>query len=64
LITDFGHASNLVASSRLQAEAQQQTALATEQDVLLATDRPFYRLLDAQNILEVAKATVAARGDV
>lgn len=64
LITDFGHTSALIASNRFQAEAQQQTALATEQDVLLATDQAFYRLLDAQSILEVAKATVAARSDV
>jgi outer membrane protein len=31
---------------------------------LLTTDQAFYRLLDAQSLLEVAKATVAARGDV
>lgn len=64
LITDFGHTSELVATNRLQAKAQKQTALATEQDVLLATDQAFYRLLDAQSILAVAKATVQARGDV
>ena len=64
LVTDFGHTPNLVASSRLQAEAQQQTELATQQDVLLATDQAFYKLVDAQSIFEVAKATVAARTDV
>jgi outer membrane protein len=64
LITDFGHSSELVATSRLQAKAQEQSAVATEQDVLLATDQAFYRLLDAQSILDVAKATVQARGDV
>jgi outer membrane protein len=64
LITDFGHTSALVATSRLQAKAQEQNALATEQDVLLAADQAFYRLLDAQSILDVAKATVQARGDV
>jgi outer membrane protein len=31
---------------------------------LLATDQAFYRLLNAQSLLDVAKATVAARGDV
>jgi outer membrane protein len=64
LITDFGHTRNLIASNKLQQKAQDQTALATEQDVLLATDEAFYRLLNAQALLDVAKATVAARGDV
>ena len=64
LLTDFGHTRNLVANSRLQAKAQQQNALATEQDVLIATDRAFYRLLDAQSLRDVAVATVKARGDV
>jgi len=64
LITDFGHTRNLVATSKLQQKAQDQSALATEQDVLLATDQAFYRLLNAQSLLDVAKATVAARGDV
>jgi len=64
LITDFGHSRNLVAASKLQQKAQDQSALATEQDILLATDQAFYRLLNAQSLLDVAKATVAARGDV
>jgi outer membrane protein len=64
LITDFGHTRDLVATNKLQQKAQDQTALATEQDVLLATDQAFFRLLDAQSLLDVAKATVAARGDV
>jgi outer membrane protein len=64
LLTDFGHTHNLVATSKLQQKAQDQSALATEQDVLLATDQAFYRLLNAQSLLDVAKATVAARGDV
>jgi outer membrane protein len=64
LITDFGHTRNLVATRKLQQKAQNQIALATEQDVLLATDQAFYRLLNAQSLLDVAKATVAARGNV
>ncbi len=64
LITDFGHTSNLVATSRLQQKAQDQTTLATQQDVLLATDQAFYRLLNAQSLLQVAKATVDARASV
>jgi outer membrane protein len=64
LITDFGHTRDLVATNRLQQKAQDQTTLATKQDVLLATDEAFYRLLNAQSLLNVAKATVQARGDV
>jgi outer membrane protein len=64
LITDFGHTRNLVASNQLEQKAQDQTTLATQQDVLLATDQAFYRLLNAQALLDVAKATVAARSDV
>jgi outer membrane protein len=64
LITDFGHTRDLVATNRLQQKAQDQTTLATQQDVLLATDEAFYRLLNAQSLLNVAKATVEARVDV
>jgi outer membrane protein len=64
LITDFGHTRFLVATNKLQQQAQNQTTLATQQDVLLATDQAFYRLLDAQSLLGVAEATVNARGDV
>jgi outer membrane protein len=64
LITDFGRTRELVATSKLQQKAEDQTALATEQDVLLATDQAFYRLLDAQSLLDVAEATVKARANV
>jgi outer membrane protein len=64
LITDFGHTNELVASNKLQQKAEDETALATEQDVLLATDEAFYRLLNAQSLLDVAKSTVQARADV
>ena len=64
LITDFGHTRTLVASNKLQQEAQDKTTIATQQDVLMATDAAFYRLLNAQSLLQVARATVAARSDV
>jgi outer membrane protein len=64
LITDFGHTRDLIATNKLQQKAQDRTTIATQQDVLLATDEAFYRLLNAQSLLNVAKATVAARGDV
>jgi outer membrane protein len=64
LITDFGRTHNLVANAKLMERAQQQSAAATGQDILLATDHAFYRLLDAQSLLDVAKATVQTRSDV
>ena len=64
LLTDFGRTGNLVATNRLQQKAQDQTTLATQQDVLLATDQAFYRLLNAQSLLQVANATVQARSSV
>ncbi len=64
LITDFGHTRDLVATNKLQQKAQNKTTIATQQDVLMATDAAFYRLLNAQSLLQVAKATVAARNDV
>ena len=64
LITDFGHTRELVATNKLQQESLDKTTIATQQDVLFAADQAFYRLLDAQSLLQVAQATVNARGDV
>jgi outer membrane protein len=61
LITDFGHTTNLVASARLQANADEQNAAATKQDVLLAVDRAFYNALETHAVLRVAEQTVASR---
>ena len=64
LITDFGHTRDLVATNKLQQKAQNKTTIATQQDVLMAADAAFYRLLNAQSLLQVAKVTVAARSNV
>ena len=61
LITDFGHTTNLVASARLQARADEQNAVATKQDILLAVDQAFYNALQAHAVLQVAEQTVASR---
>jgi outer membrane protein len=61
LITDFGHTTNLVASARLRAKAEDQNAIATRDDVVLAVDQAFYRALQAQAVLKVAQQTVASR---
>ncbi len=61
LITDFGRTSNLVASSRLGAQAASQTSQQTEQDVLLGVDQAYFGVLRAQALLKVADETVKAR---
>ncbi len=61
LITDFGHTTNLVASARLQARADEQNAVATKQDILLAVDQAFYNALQTHAVLQVAEQTVASR---
>jgi outer membrane protein len=61
LISDFGHTSNLVASARLQARADEQNAVATKEDVLAALDQAFYNALQTHAVLRVAEQTVASR---
>jgi outer membrane protein len=61
LITDFGRTKNLVASASLSAKAEDQNALATREQVLLAVERAFYGVLQAQAVLHVADETVANR---
>ena len=61
LITDFGKTQNLVASSKLREKAQNSNALATTEDIVLATDQAFYNALQAQALLQVAQQNVATR---
>ncbi len=61
LITDFGRTNNLVASSKFQAKAEDQNAIATRQQVILAVDQAFYNTLESQALLQVAEQTVQAR---
>jgi outer membrane protein len=61
LITDFRHTSNLAASARLHAKAEDENALATKGQVLLAVDQAFYGALQAKAVLAVAKQTVESR---
>jgi outer membrane protein len=61
LITDFGRTSNLVASSKLQEKAQNANALATEEDIVVATDQAFYNALQAQALYQVARQNVDTR---
>ena len=61
LITDSGRTPNLVASSRLQAQASQRTYEATRYDILLAVNQAYFGVLRAQALVKVAQQTVAAR---
>jgi outer membrane protein len=61
LITDFGRTGNLVASSKLREKAQNASALATTEDIVLATDQAFFNALQAQALLKVAQQNVNTR---
>ncbi len=61
LITDFGRTHNLVASSTLHAQAQEQNVQASREDVLIGVDRAYYQSLRAQAVLSVATETVKER---
>ena len=64
LVTDFGRTTNLVSSAKLLEKAQDASALATTEDIVLATDQAFYNALQAQALLKVALQTVATRQSV
>jgi outer membrane protein len=64
LISDFGHTTNLVASANLSAKAEEQNAIATKEQILLAVDQAFYSALQARDVLTVAQQTVNARQTV
>lgn len=61
LITDFGRTHNLVVSQKLAENAQNANALATTEDIVLATDQAFYNALAAQALVQVAAQTVNTR---
>ncbi|HEX6803469.1 MAG TPA: TolC family protein [Terriglobales bacterium] len=64
LITDFGHTTNLISSANLAAQAENENAVATREQIILATDQAFYGALQAQSVTHVAEQTVAARQSV
>ena len=64
LLTDFGRTTNLVASANLAAKAENQNALATKEQILLAVDQAFYNALQTEAVLTVAQQTVQDRQTV
>ena len=61
LITDFGRSQNLVSSSEFHAKAEDENAVATQQQIVLAVDEAFYNTLETRSLLHVAEETVSAR---
>jgi outer membrane protein len=61
LLTDFGHTTNLIASSKLYEKAQNARAQASTLDIVLITDQAFYSALEAQALVKVARQTVDTR---
>jgi outer membrane protein len=64
LIYDFGRTNNLIASASLAEKAQNQNAVATREQILLAVSQAFYEALQTQAVLTVAQQTVAERQTV
>jgi outer membrane protein len=61
MITDFGRTHELVKSSSLHAQAQQENIVTTRADVLLQVDQSYFAALKTQAVLAVAQETVKAR---
>ena len=61
LITDFGRTTNLVSSSQFLAKAEDENAVATRQQIILAVDQGFYNVLETKALMHVAEETVKAR---
>lgn len=64
LITDFGRTHQLVKSSNLHAQAEQENVATTRADVLLQVTQAYFGVLKSQALLRVAQETVNARQTV
>jgi outer membrane protein len=61
LITDFGRTANLTASSKYQAQAENQNLSETREQVLLQVDVSYFSAVQAQAVLRVARQTLDTR---
>src|SRR6202011_4072245 len=61
LVTDFGRTHELVKSSNLKAQAQQENVATTRAGVLLRLNQAYFAALKAQAVLQVAEQTVKSR---
>ena len=63
LITDFGRTNNLVSRAQHLEKAEDQSAVATQQQIILAVDEAFYNTLKTKALQVVAEQTVKTRQD-
>jgi len=61
LITDFGRTANLTGSAKLRAQAEENNAQATREQILLEVDAAYYQALQAQAVARVANQTISTR---
>jgi outer membrane protein len=61
LITDFGRTANLTGSAKLRAQAEENNAEATREQILLSVDAAFYAAQEAQSVSRVAEQTISTR---
>ncbi len=61
LVTDFGRTHQLVKSSALHAQAQQENVIASREDVLVNVDKAYFAVLRDQALLRVAEQTAKER---
>ncbi len=61
LLTDFGRTRELVKSSNLHAQAEQENVVTSRADVLLGVDRAYFAVQKAHSVLNVAQETVKER---
>ena len=61
LITDFGRTANLQAGSELEALAERDNTADVREQVWLQASTSYYRVLEAQSVLSVARDTVQSR---
>jgi outer membrane protein len=61
LITDFGRTNDVLSSAEFRAKAEDQNAIATTADIIVAVDQAFYNSLETQQLVKVAEQTVSAR---
>jgi outer membrane protein len=61
LVTDFGRTHELVKSSDLHAQSQQESVVSSRADILLQVHRAYFNALKTQSVLAVALETVKTR---
>ena len=61
LITDFGRTRNFSSAANLHAQATEQNAVATREQIVFTVDQTFYNALSTDVLVKVAEQTVRSR---